>query len=217
MKLFRVFITGMFISFLGTLPLGTLNISAMQISVSDGVRPAILFALGALLVEIIYVRVSLVAMNWVTRQKRVLRILEWATVVIITALAISSFIAAADPLVKKNVILSNTIHRFWLGVMLSAVNPVQIPFWFGWSTALFTRKVLLPQSHYYNLYILGIGLGTLMGNLVFILGGRLIVDLLDTNQKYLHLAIGTIFLITALIFLVKLLRHKDAISTIGEE
>jgi len=214
MKLFRVFVTGMFISFLGTLPLGTLNISAMQISVSDGIRPALLFALGALLVEIIYVRISLVAMKWVTRQKRILLALEWGTVIIITALAISSFVAAADPEVKKNVILSNTIHRFWLGVMLSAINPVQIPFWFGWSTALFTKGVLKPISSYYNLYIIGIGFGTFVGNLLFIFGGRFIVDTLNTNQKYLHLIIGIIFLLTALIFLVKLIRKKDAISEI---
>jgi threonine/homoserine/homoserine lactone efflux protein len=216
MKLFRVFVSGMFISFLGTLPLGTLNISAMQISVSDGIRPALLFAVGALMVEIIYVRISLVAMKWVTRQKKLLRRLEWATVVIITALAVSSFVAAADPEVKKNVILSNTIHRFWLGVMLSAVNPVQIPFWFGWSTALFTRGVLKPIPRYYNLYIIGIGFGTFLGNLVFIFGGRLIVDKLNTNQKYLHLTIGSIFLITALLFLIKLIRKKDAISEIKE-
>jgi threonine/homoserine/homoserine lactone efflux protein len=216
MKLFRVFVSGMFISFLGTLPLGTLNISAMQISVSDGIRPALLFALGALLVEIIYVRVSLVAMNWVTRQKKLLVALEWGTVIIITALAISSFVAAADPEVKKNVILSNTIHRFWLGVMLSAINPVQIPFWFGWSTALFTKGVLKPISSYYNLYILGIGFGTFLGNLVFIFGGRFIVETLNTNQKYLHLVIGIIFLLTALVFVVKLIRKKDAISEIKE-
>ena len=74
MPLLRIFFTGMFISFLGTLPLGTLNISAMQISVSDGVRPAFYFALGALLVEMIYVRLSLVAMNWVRKQKRLLLI-----------------------------------------------------------------------------------------------------------------------------------------------
>src|SRR6476660_123973 len=97
MKLLRIFLTGMFISFLGTLPLGTLNISAMQIAVSDGIRPALLFALGALLVEIIYVRISLVAMNWVTKQKKLLRKLEWGTVIVILALAISSFVAAADP------------------------------------------------------------------------------------------------------------------------
>ena len=124
MKLFRVFVSGMFISFLGTLPLGTLNISAMQISVSDGIRPALLFALGALLVEIIYVRVSLVAMKWVTRQKKLLVALEWGTVIIITALAISRFVAVVDPEVKMNVILSNNIYRFCLGVKLSAINPV---------------------------------------------------------------------------------------------
>src|SRR6478609_9801380 len=206
MKLIRVFVTGMFISFLGTLPLGTLNISAMQISVSDGVRPALLFALGALLIEIIYVRISLVAMNWVTRQKKLLVALEWGTVIIITALAVSSFVAAADPEVKKNVILSNTIHRFWLGVIMSALNPVQIPFWFGWSTALFTKGILKPIPVHYNLYIIGIGFGTFLGNLVFIFGGRFIVDTLNTNQNYLHYTIGTIFLVTAIIFLIKLIR-----------
>jgi threonine/homoserine/homoserine lactone efflux protein len=216
MKLIRVFVSGMFISFLGTLPLGTLNISAMQISVSDGIRPALLFSLGALLIEIIYVRISLVAMNWVIRQKKLLRALEWGTVIVITALAVSSYVAAADPEVKKNVILSNTIHRFWLGVMMSAINPVQIPFWFGWSTALFTKGVLKPIPGYYNMYIIGIGFGTFLGNLVFIFGGRIIVESLNTNQNYLHLIIGTIFLITALIFLIKLIRKKDAISEIKE-
>ncbi len=112
----------------------------MQISVSDGVRPALYFVLGALLIEIMYVRVSLVAMNWVLKHKRLFNWLEWITVVIILALAVSNFVAATDPVVKKNVLLSGGIHRFWLGIIMSAVNPVQIPFWFGWSTVLFYKK-----------------------------------------------------------------------------
>ena len=86
MKLFRIFTTGMFISFLGTLPLGSLNLAAMQISVSDGIRPAIKFALGAMLVEMLYVRISLVAMDWVRKRQKLFRFLEWATVLIIAAL-----------------------------------------------------------------------------------------------------------------------------------
>ena len=210
--MFRVLVTGLFISFLGTLPLGTLNIAAMQISISDGIRPAIYFALGALLVEVIYVRISLVAMDWVRRRKKLFRWFEWVTFLIIVALAVSSFVAAADPGEKKNVLLSYSFHRFWLGVLLSALNPVQIPFWFGWSTVLFTRKVLLPKNSYYNVYIAGIGLGTLIGNLVFIFGGRLIVDKLNNNQDLIHYIIGSIFAITAIIMGWKLLRKKDAIS-----
>lgn len=210
MKLFRIFITGLTISFLGTLPLGTLNIAAMQISISDGIRPAMYFAVGALLVEILYVRVSLVAMNWVLKHKQLFRWLEWISILIILALAVSSFIAAADPVVKKNVILSGGIHRFWLGVMMSALNPVQIPFWFGWSAVLFTKQVLEHRNSHFNIYILGIGCGSFIGNLVFILGGRFVVDVLDTNQKILHWIIGTIFLATAMILIWKAIGKKES-------
>jgi threonine/homoserine/homoserine lactone efflux protein len=209
MKLLRIFITGLTISFLGTLPLGTLNIAAMQISITDGLSPAMYFVLGALLVEMLYVRVSLVAMVWVFKHKRLFRWLEWISIVIILALAISSFVAAADPVVKKNVLLSGGIHRFWLGVIMSALNPVQIPFWFGWSTVLFSKNVLEHKSSHYNTYIAGIGSGSFIGNLVFIFGGIFIVDVLNTNQKILHWIIGCIFLLTAIILTIKVLQKKD--------
>lgn len=209
MKLFRIFITGLTISFLGTLPLGTLNIAAMQISVTDGIQPAMYFVLGALMVEVVYVRVSLVAMNWVLKHKKLFRWLEWISIVIILALAVSSFIVAADPVIKKNVLLSGGIHRFWLGVVMSALNPVQIPFWFGWSTVLFTKNVLAHKNTHYNIYITGIGTGTFIGNLIFILGGRFIVDVLNTNQKILHWIIGFVFFITAVILTIKVLKKKD--------
>jgi threonine/homoserine/homoserine lactone efflux protein len=213
MPLLRIFFTGMFISFLGTLPLGTLNVSAMQISVSDGISPALYFALGALLVEIIYVRLSLVAMNWVSKQKRLLFTLEWVTLFVLAALSVSSFYAASQPGVTSNPMLSNTVDRFWLGVMMSAVNPVQIPFWFGWSTVLFTRNILHPTESNYLTYIGGIGLGTLAGNCLFIFGGKLLVSKLNTNQHLLHIIIGCVFGFTALIQLWKMIRQKDAIST----
>jgi len=208
-KLLRIAVTGLFISFLGTLPLGTLNIAAMQISVSDGIRPALMFAAGVLLVEVIYVRISLVAMDWVRKRKRLFQILEWVTLLIILALAVSSFVAAADPNVKRNVLLSNRVHRFLLGLMMSAVNPMQIPFWFGWSTILFTKKVLLPQNNHYNAYIAGIGVGTFAGMALFIFGGRLLVESLNAHQKQLNWVIGGIFAITALIQLWRMMRKKD--------
>jgi threonine/homoserine/homoserine lactone efflux protein len=217
MKLMRVFITGLFISFLGTLPLGTLNIAAMQISISDGITPAIYFALGVLMVEVIYVRISLVAMDWVRKRKKLFRWLEWVTVLIIAALAVSSFVAAADPHEKKNVLLSYSFHRFWLGVVLSALNPVQIPFWFGWSTVLFTRKVLQPKNSHYNIYIAGIGVGTFIGNLVFIFGGQLIVETLNNKQHVVQYIIGSIFTITAIIMIWRMVKKKDAISEMKEE
>ncbi len=216
-KFVKVFFVGMLVSFLGTLPLGTLNIAAMQISITDGYTPALWFIFGCLIVEAIYVRLSLVAMDKIRKHERILKMLEWFTLLIVVALAISSFIAAsANNADAKNVLLSNTMHRFFLGFLMSAVNPVQIPFWFGWSTVLFTKKILLPRNDHYNLYIGGIAVGTLLGNCIFIFGGQFIVDKLNANQNTLNWIIGGIFLLTAIIQLWKMLRHTDAVQKIHD-
>ena len=201
----------MLVSFLGSLPLGTLNIAAMQISISSGVMAAMLFSVGSLIAEIIYVRISLVAMDWVRKQERVLKALEWVTLLIVTALAIFSFYAALHPKVEKNMVLDSPLPKIVLGFVMSAVNPVQIPFWFGWSTVLFSKKILLPRNDHYNTYILGIGLGTFMGNALFIFGGLLIASKINNNQHILNWVIGGIFALTAVIQLWKILRKKDAV------
>jgi threonine/homoserine/homoserine lactone efflux protein len=209
--LLKIFLTGMLVSFIGSLPLGTLNIAAMQISVSDGVTAAMLFSAGSLLVEIIYVRISLVAMDWIRKQEKVLKVLEWVTLIIVLALAISSFYSALHPKVEKNFVLDSPLPKFILGVVMCAVNPVQIPFWFGWSTVLFTKKVLLPRNDHYNTYIIGIGIGTFIGNCIFIYGGLLIANKINNNQHILNWVIGGIFALTAIIQLWKILKHKDAV------
>lgn len=215
MNLARVFFWGMMVSFLGSLPLGTLNVAAMQISVQEGISHAINFSLGSLLTEMIYVRISLVGINWVRRQKKLFKWLEWITLGIVVALAAGSFIAATKEHHAKNIMLNNNMHRFWLGLFMSAISPMQIPFWFGWSTVLFTKKILLPANSYYNLYIVGIGLGTLMGNCVFIFGGKYIVEKLNANQHLLNWVIGGIFALTAVIQLIKIIFHKDAAEKLG--
>ena len=212
MQLLRIFITGLFISFLGALPLGTLNVAAMQISASEGLTQAIYFSLGALIVEMIYVRISLVAMDWVRQRKQLFRMLEWISILIVIALAVTSFVAAAKPSGGKNIILSSTLPKFFLGIVMSAVNPVQIPFWFGWSTVLFTKKILQAKNQDYNFYIAGIGIGTFIGNSIFIFGGRFIVDKLNSNQKILNWSIGGIFAITAIILIWKMIMKKDGLE-----
>ena len=207
----KIFGWGLFISFLGSLPLGTLNIAAMQISISDGISPALWFAAGALSAEIIYVRISLVAMDRILRQKKLLRFLEWLTVVIVLALSASSFWAAIHPSVEKNVLLSSGIHRYLLGLLMSAVNPMQIPFWFGWSSVLFTKKILRQGYGNYTCYVLGIGAGTFLGNCVFIFGGRMVVEKMNTSMHLLNWLIGFIFLITGIVQWVRIVRKKDAV------
>lgn len=216
-KIVKVFCWGLMISFLGSLPLGTLNIAAMQIGIQESIHEAIYFSLGSLLVEMVYVRLSLVGIDWVRKQARLMKIMEWITLFIIVALAVGSFIAAAKGGGNaKNVMLNNNLHRFFLGMVMCAINPVQIPFWFGWSTVLLNKNILQPVRSQYNIYIFGIGLGTLMGNCIFIFGGKWMVERIANSQQYLNWVIGGIFALTAVIQLIKMLLHKDGVSKFNE-
>lgn len=211
-KLLRIFLWGLLISFLGSLPLGTLNVAAMQIGIQESIKNAMYFSFGSLLVEMIYVRISLVGIDWVRKQEKLMTIMEWITLLIIIALAVGSFVAASKGGGgEKNIVLKNNMHRFLLGMFMCAINPVQIPFWFGWSTVLFTKKILQPKNSHYNTYIVGIGLGTLAGNAVFIFGGKWMVERIANSQQYLNWVIGGIFSLTAIIQLIKMMRHKDAV------
>ena len=213
----KLFMTGLVISFLGALPMGMLNVSAMQISVTDGYRPALVFSLGALAVEMVYVRLTLVAMGWFRRNRTLLKRMEYITIAIILALAASSFYAAMHPSLRVNPILSHSINRFWLGASMSAVNPLQIPFWLGWSTILSGRGILVREGNNYISYIAGIGTGTFIGLSIFIFGGKLLVEWLDAGQDTVHWVLGAIFLATAMVMGFRMYRQKDAISTLEQE
>ena len=55
-----------------------------------------------------------------------------------------------------------------------------------------------------------------MGNCVFIFGGNWMVQRIANSEQYLNWIIGAIFAITALIQLIKMLRHKDGNSKFHE-
>ncbi len=210
MPYIKVFFWGMIISFLGTLAPSPLNITAMQISVHESIAIATYFSLGTILTEIIYVRLCLVGVNWLRKQKIIFRWFEWITFFLILALSIGSFIAASKSHATQNVILDNNINRFLLGMLMSALTPMHIPFWIGWSTILFTKKILKADNTTYYIYITGVAIGTFLANCLFIFGGKYIVDLLNANQRVFNWVIGGIFAITAIIQLVKILWFKDA-------
>jgi threonine/homoserine/homoserine lactone efflux protein len=198
----------MSISFLGSIVIGTIGLSAMQISITEGIRPAINFSIGSIVAEVIYVRLLLVALAWIQKNERVFKILEWVTVLIVIVLAIASFRAALGHHGAKNVLLSNTMHRFLLGLSMRAISPAAIPFWLGWSAVLQTKGILQNKKGFYNGYLLGIGLGTFAAHCIFIFGGKMAVEKLDASQEVINFIIGCIFSITALIQLWRILKKR---------
>ena len=199
-SLVKIYFAGMLISFLGSLPLGTLNITAMQIAIQETLKRSLLYALGVAIVEILYVRLSLKGIDWILSNQKVFYILEWITVGLFLLLAASSFWTARKKnSTQKHILLNNRVNRFLLGLGMSAMNPVQLPFWFLWSSYLFSTGILESSTISFNVYTLGIGTGTIIGLLFFILGGKWLVRKLNTGQRTINILVGLVFLITAII------------------
>lgn len=215
MKLLRILGLGFLISLLGSLPLGSLNVAAFQIYFKEGLTNAIYFSVGVALVEVIYVRISLVAMTWVMQHKKLFRALEWFTVFLFIGLAIATYLASTKATGNQDTagILGIKLHRFLLGVFLCAINPVQIPFWFLWSTYLITNKKLEPRNDQYNLYCIGIAIGTLTGEGIYMFGGEWLVNTVGANQQHINFFVAGVFLVTALIQLYRVLAKKDKLES----
>ncbi len=201
-----IFVTGILISFLGSLPLGSLNVSAMQVAITENTGNAVKFSFGVAIVEVLYVRLSLKGIDWIIANQRLFYILEWMTVFLFIILATSSFWAARKTnTATKNILLNNKMNRFWLGFSMSAINPVQIPFWFIWSTYLISNKILLPSALYFNVYTAGIGIGTLAGLAIFIFAGKWLLHKLNASHRIINIIVGVVFIISAGIQLYRVL------------
>jgi threonine/homoserine/homoserine lactone efflux protein len=202
----RIFLTGLLISFLGSLPLGTMNVVATTITVQYGVKTALLFCLGGVLIEISYVRIALVAMDRVIKHYKIFRVFEWLSVMLILALALGTFLAAGRLSGIGKALPIDVTHPFLLGIVLSATNPLHITFWFGWSTILLDKRILIPKIPFYNIYVAGIGIGSLLGYNVFIFGGNYLINKLKVNQNILSWLIGSVLFITAIIQSFRIIR-----------
>jgi threonine/homoserine/homoserine lactone efflux protein len=202
----KLFFIGMLISFLGQLPLGNMNITATQLHLQEGLKNACKFGLGIAIVEVIYLRLALTGMNWVLKHHILFEILGWVTVAIFLLLGILGLIAASRQREdKKSVLLNNKLDRFLLGLSISAINPVQIPFWFTWSIYLVRERLLAPSNLNYNLFTIGAGFGTLAGLAVYIFAGKWAAQKMKANNKGMNIFISVVFIAVALLQLYKMI------------
>ncbi len=201
-----VFFLGWLVSFLGQLPLGNMSFTSTQVCIQEGVKKAWYFALGVAIVEMIYLRFALTGMDWVVQHRSWFLALGWLTVVMFLVLGVLAFrTAGKQSKEKKSILLDNKLNRFLLGLMMSALNPVQIPFWFLWTSTFIQTKVLPVATIPFNTFTAGAGLGTLSGLAVYIHGGNWLVNKMKTSNKTLNKIMGIVFIITALIQLYRMI------------
>ncbi|MEP6684749.1 MAG: LysE family transporter [Parafilimonas sp.] len=205
-ELLPVLFAGFGTSFLGQLPLGNLNVAATQIGVQENFRKAWTFSIAVAIVEVIYLRIALNSSAWIMQNKMLFNYISWFTVILFYVLG---FLSIRKAIIqkeeeKKGLLIDNKINRFLLGLMLSAVNPMQIPFWFFWATYFINNGIVKPVAIDFNLFTAGAGLGTITGQAVYIYGGSLLIKKLKASYKILNIIMGAVFIISASVQVYKI-------------
>jgi threonine/homoserine/homoserine lactone efflux protein len=205
----ELFFSALLISFLGQLPFGNMNLTATQLAVQEGYKNAWKYSIGIVLIEVIYLRLALTAMDWVVENQLIFTIMSWLTVVVFLGLGILSLIMAKrQTKEKKGLLLNNKLDRFVLGVSVSAINPAQIPFWFIWTTQLINTGILKTTFLDFNLFTAGAAVGSVAGLALYIYGGKWVIAKMKASNRQLNIFMGIVFILAALFQLYTILFKK---------
>lgn len=150
------FVVGWVVSFLGSLPPGVLNLTIVRVSLRQGLRAALKFALACTLIEFLYGYIAV----WLTEQISQYAFFKYLTdgFTLLLLLILGLYYLrkqSRQPSPTDRPVTS----AFGLGLGLSVVNVAAFPFWLFY-TVLLTQKgwVSLTGSPSVLVYVLGIAL-----------------------------------------------------------
>lgn len=200
------------ISSIGGLPLGTLNVTAMHIAQNRGTAAGLWFAWGALLIEIVYVYLTLKLFEWLSASIKTLTAIRWISIAVMLGIGIWLLVENADADMPVSTGWSKA-NPFLTGLLLSALNPAQIPFWLGWNAVAIDRKLLRLKSPAVLVWLMGIGTGTFLSLGLFAVGGPAIFKMIGGSDRMLTRLIGVIFILAALLQSLNVLRKNKQLKS----
>ena len=192
----KILISGLVISFLGSLPLGTLNTTAFQISASQSTNEAIVFAFAVVIVELTVVYITLIYASKINFKSKLFSYILPVSIVLLVYLSISNFMSFDDSqhFSKTSYVFPLIKSSFLLGLLLSILNPLHIPFWMGWNSILIEKRKLNNAPGMYPSYISGIGLGSLGSLMIFIFAGKFIYQNYQQYNYIIAFIMGCLYL-----------------------
>ena len=123
-----LFLITFFISFVGSIHPGPLNLSVIQTTLQKGIHSALLLALGGVIPEIIYGYLAVEGVMLFEKYPVVFNVMTWAVVPILLGLGIQQIITSRKPkeIIKPSKIANGTTIK---GFLLSITNPQLLPYW----------------------------------------------------------------------------------------
>ncbi|MFM2228921.1 MAG: hypothetical protein RL607_179 [Bacteroidota bacterium] len=206
MTVFIPFLTGLVAAIVGVLPPGLINMTVAKVRLTDGLKRAMVFVFGALLVIAIQTYISVLCARYISQHQEIVTTLRIIGLLVFVVLTLYFFFFAKKPDLNDNRIqLKSKRSRFFMGMLISALNLLPVPYYV-------VISVTLASYGYFDFSIaqeISLVVGVVAGSFFVFYGYMIFVSHLKSKTdfflNYMNRMIGSITALVALITLWNIL------------
>jgi threonine/homoserine/homoserine lactone efflux protein len=203
-------ITALFFGFIsavvGILPPGLINMTAAKVDIKEGKRAALWFVIGAVIIIFFQVYLAILFAQFIDERPQVVVLLREIGCGIFTLLTVY-FLGIAKTPQKKKIKKQRTSTRFFLGMLLSALNFFPIPYYVVVSLSLASYGWFVFETLSIFVFVLGAVLGSFLVFYSYISFFSKIENKTDFFMRNMNKIIGSITGIIALITLFNIVKY----------
>ena len=199
---------GFISAFIGVIPPGLINMTAAKVNHKEGKRNALWFVFGAILVIGVQVFFAVLFAKIINRRPDLVILLREIGFCIFTALTIYFLWIAKTPKSKPKKLKKNSkTKRFFLGMLLSALNFFPIPYYVFISISLASYKLFSFDTESILIFIAGVLLGSFLVFYFYISFFSSFENKRDFIMKNINTIIGSITGLISIITLLNIINY----------
>lgn len=202
-------LSGFIAAAIGIIPPGLINMTAAKINLKEGKKNALWFVIGAVLVIFFQVYVAVLFAQVIDNRPDVVTLLREIGFVIFSILTIYFLFIAKEPKTKKKskIKKSSKKSRFFLGMLLSALNFFPIPYYVVVSVTLASYNLFMFENSIIFTFVLGSVLGSFAVLYSYIGFFEKIEKKTDYLMRNMNTIIGSITGLVAIVTLFNILNY----------
>jgi len=186
MQILKNILVGFIVSFIGSIPLGYLNVVGYEVYKSFGLNETIFYLLGVISIEFFVIYFTLIFANKLIENKKIIKFIEIFSIIFMFLIAYIFYSSASKNGSSQSVLEKYVYYSpFFVGIILSSINFIQIPFWISWNLYLLNGNYIEISKSRKYFYVFGSIIGTFFGMLGLILSLNYLTNQTDFLNKYL--------------------------------
>ncbi len=195
------FLVAVAVNFVGYIPFGNINLTAVQLSVNRGLKQAVIFILSFSVVEALFTYVLMRFAEWFAGKENLLHLLDYILIIIFLVMGIVTWRIANHESKPKEYRKRDSIRY---GIFLGIFNPMQIPFWMIGGTYLISNKWIETAGFGLEIFALGAGIGAFSCLYLFAHFARYIQEKFTLSNRLINRSVAVVFFVLALIHIIKI-------------